>query len=506
MKLKKHIKRLTAAALSGMVAISLFTPVAMAEDDAVLSESEISQTVSEETDTKAGTETETASYNVRLAAWADQDYSQEGNLYHVGKSFYVDVVVSGDSFSGFQGEVIYDSSKLIYDDTQTQEYVSKENGKSTALLTIAKGSDGVVNVLRTGNVASSKNTIIARIYFTARKDNQTEITMSNVKVGLDSSDGVLSEDQITSCTVDITKVYMMVDPALGAGQLHVNGIDDYDVDVDGTFAVDVLSIGTTIEGAQVTVTYDSSKLTLDTGKADEAMTETQGLTIDYQTAGQVTIIRNSDGLVSGKSIARLWFKATASGIATVDIASAKAGTVGNQTTYDAADLAGCKVTVNEPVVDGVEVTLTDYIGSSAEYTGIAAGSNTLKGEFTFTVKSASTPAAAYTTDGGQTYTKLTATKIADAENTYSFTAAAAEGMQIAVALLGDVNLDGTVNAKDSQSVLRYASDMELLSGLQLHIANTDGTLDEQNAPLVNSKDAQLILQYASGMITEFPTI
>lgn len=494
-KLKKHIKKLTVAVLSGVVAFTLFAPGVMAESDAVPSDPEAVVLSSEEGTSEESTAE--VSYSVRLAAWADEDYSQEGTLYHVGKSFYVDVVVSGDSFSAFQGDVLYDSNKLMYDDTQTQTYVSDENESGDVYLSIAKISDGTVSIVRTGNATTSKNKIVARIYFTAIRDKQSEITASNVKVGIDSSKVLVPEDNITSCTIDVTKTYLMVDPVLGSGSLQVNGAEGYYVDVDGTFAVDLISIGTSIDCAQLTMSYDSSKLEFDTAKAEEAMTDTSGLKIDYSSKGQVTVIRSSSGIDSGKSIARLWFKATAGGTAVFDLVSGKAGTVNNQMTYAADDLAGCKVDVNEPEPEGVKVTLTDYIGASAEYDDIAAGENTLKGEFTFTVKSASTPAAAYTTDGGQTYTKLEATKSADTENTYSFTAAAVEGMQIAVALLGDVNLDGFIDSVDAQLTLQAAAELISLNDYQGIIAdvNADGSKD--------AVDAQQILRFGAGIISEF---
>lgn len=64
-------------------------------------------------------------------------------------------------------------------------------------------------------------------------------------------------------------------------------------------------------------------------------------------------------------------------------------------------------------------------------------------------------------------------------------------------LLGDVNLDGTVNAADSAEVLQYAAEFKDLTGEQHKAAdvNRDGVSD--------SSDAGLILQYDAEKITTF---
>lgn len=64
-------------------------------------------------------------------------------------------------------------------------------------------------------------------------------------------------------------------------------------------------------------------------------------------------------------------------------------------------------------------------------------------------------------------------------------------------LLGDVNGDGNINAKDATLVLQHAIDLIHLTEEQVRIAdvNKDGN--------VNAKDATLILQYAIGIIEGF---
>lgn len=64
-------------------------------------------------------------------------------------------------------------------------------------------------------------------------------------------------------------------------------------------------------------------------------------------------------------------------------------------------------------------------------------------------------------------------------------------------LLGDVNGDGNINAKDATLVLQHAIDLIHLTEEQVRIAdvNKDGN--------INAKDATLILQYAIGIIEGF---
>ena len=70
-------------------------------------------------------------------------------------------------------------------------------------------------------------------------------------------------------------------------------------------------------------------------------------------------------------------------------------------------------------------------------------------------------------------------------------------VQESAGLLGDVNGDGEVNAKDATLVLQYAIDLIDLEEHQVILAdvNKDGG--------VNAKDATLILQYAIGLIESF---
>jgi hypothetical protein len=83
---------------------------------------------------------------------------------------------------------------------------------------------------------------------------------------------------------------------------------------------------------------------------------------------------------------------------------------------------------------------------------------------TFTVTCANACVVAYTTDNGESYTRMTATKVDDAENTYSFTVDSEVDLtkiSIAVALKGDIDLSGAVNGSDAYDVRRAAAGYEV---------------------------------------------
>lgn len=481
-KKESRIKKYTSAALAGVVAASLFVPFVWADGDAA---TQMAAAVGMETaEYAAGDDAAEASYEVKLAAWADDNScvleDAAANEYSAGKEFYVDVVVTGSSYSGFQAQVVYDSDRLRFDAGKTNTFVSEKNKEETnGYVTVDPSEDGkitdTVTIVRTGDATKPGDSVVTRLYFKAVKDKKTEIKISNVKIGDNVTDGsaaALPDERITSCIVNVTKSYLSLEPVIGSGTLNANGDDDYDIVIGGTFAVDVISMGRDIDCAELTVKYDTSKLEFDTDKADEAMKADQGLQIGEPTAdGQITITRTSDGIVAGRAVTTLWFKTIELGTARIDISAAKAGTVDAKTTYDAEDLAGCKVTV---IPEGEKVTLVDHTNGTFKYGNIKIGAdNIFKDKFTFTVNSISTPVAAFTTDRGKTYTKLTATKVADAENTYSFTATAAKGMQIYVAMLGDVDLDAEVSVMDVNVIRNYLLDRSELSALASIIADID---------------------------------
>ena len=63
--------------------------------------------------------------------------------------------------------------------------------------------------------------------------------------------------------------------------------------------------------------------------------------------------------------------------------------------------------------------------------------------------------------------------------------------------LGDINADGSINARDAKLVLQYYSGQATLSAKQKLSADVNGD------GIINARDAKLILQYYSGKIQEF---
>jgi hypothetical protein len=114
----------------------------------------------------------------------------------------------------------------------------------------------------------------------------------------------------------------------------------------------------------------------------------------------------------------------------------------------------------------------------------------------FTVTCTQACVVAYTTDDGETYTRLNATTT-ETENCYSFTLPEEViDAQIVVALKGDLDLDGEVQTDDAQQILRYAVKGRELTALEQTVANVNG--DSK----VNSSDALQILRLVAG-VTKF---
>ena len=101
--------------------------------------------------------------------------------------------------------------------------------------------------------------------------------------------------------------------------------------------------------------------------------------------------------------------------------------------------------VNVLEESGYAVTLSDLTKGIASISDLDNG-GIYSGETTFIVSCTKACAVLYTTDGGQTYSRLKGTKTAD--NKYSFTVDVTKTMTIVVALKSDVNMDGRINALD----------------------------------------------------------
>lgn len=142
---------------------------------------------------------------------------------------------------------------------------------------------------------------------------------------------------------------------------------------------------------------------------------------------------------------------------------------------------------DEPVDQELqESQFTNYVDAAT----IQIGS-----DLSFTVTCDQACMVAYTTDGGETYTRLTAAAT-DSTDTYSFTLTDPNA-EIAVVLVGDMTLDGQVDSTDAMQILRYSVKLRELTALESLGADIDADGD------VNSTDAMQILRYVVKMRDEF---
>ena len=136
---------------------------------------------------------------------------------------------------------------------------------------------------------------------------------------------------------------------------------------------------------------------------------------------------------------------------------------------------------------GHVATLDDYTQGFATITGIVSG-NTYSGETTFTVACDDACAVLYTTDGGETYTRLKGTAV---DNGYSFTVDVTQDMTIVVALKGDVNLDGVLKNQDVTMAKAANLGKRTLSTLQEIVADVTGDGVFKNQDITKFKAALL---------------
>jgi hypothetical protein len=143
------------------------------------------------------------------------------------------------------------------------------------------------------------------------------------------------------------------------------------------------------------------------------------------------------------------------------------------------------------VEDAPDVTLTDVKVTTYDTTSNPITVATPDTGRTFTVTCANACVVAYTIDNGESYTRMTATKVAGQENTYSFTVdddIDLTNISIAVALKGDVDLNGTVAAGDVSLLRSFVVNPSSMSALQNLLADVDrnGTVAAGDVSLLRS--------------------
>ena len=158
-------------------------------------------------------------------------------------------------------------------------------------------------------------------------------------------------------------------------------------------------------------------------------------------------------------------------------------------------------------VNGTPITSTDYIPepkdiklenktsglATVTIDGETSGSDitVTTEEETFTVKCSRPCIVLSTRDNGNTYERLSAIAISE-ENKYNFNLDADDNLDIIIALSGDVNLNGSVNASDAMMISRASispssSAYQALSNLEKEIAdvNRNGSINASDAMLIN---------------------
>ena len=131
-------------------------------------------------------------------------------------------------------------------------------------------------------------------------------------------------------------------------------------------------------------------------------------------------------------------------------------------------------------------SITNSTGGAATVTSsIADGTATLN------VASEKACVVAYTTDGGQTYTRLTATA---ATSGYDFSVPNySDTMKFVVAVKGDLNGDGDTDGTDAYQIDRYDAGLRTLTALQALVCdiNGDGDTDGTDSYQIERLDAGL---------------
>ena len=129
-------------------------------------------------------------------------------------------------------------------------------------------------------------------------------------------------------------------------------------------------------------------------------------------------------------------------------------------------------------------TMNNYTDGAAVLSGINNGADYF-GNIAFTVSCENSCVVAYSTDGGETYTKL----VAEGESgsgSRNFTVNITTETTIFIALLGDVDLNGTVNRMDATKFSRYMAEWEgyTVNNLTADI-NNDGKITRPDATLLS---------------------
>ncbi len=143
--------------------------------------------------------------------------------------------------------------------------------------------------------------------------------------------------------------------------------------------------------------------------------------------------------------------------------------------------------VEENDAAGHTITLTDYTKGKATITGVEDGGS-YSGETPFTVTCDKACAVLCSTDGGQNYTRLTGT---GSGNSYSFTVNVDQEMIIAIAIKGDVTLDGELKNQDVTIMKAAYLGKRTVTALRTMVADVNGDGELKNQDVTKTKAAFL---------------
>ncbi len=264
------------------------------------------------------------------------------------------------------------------------------------------------------------------------------------------------------------------------------------------FEIGIRVSGGDYAALQLYLTYDSSHVSY-TGKAEAAQESSQLEVTEVTSETSLFVTLFGDEMEDGSTAAVLTFTGIAEGEASFGITAAQAAPQGSDLGNDAADwlaegqLTGCTVLIGEAADETVTVTLNDsYLSETgAVFSGLTSGSNPVTPDanrmHSFTLTHTEACVAAYSTDGGVTYTALTATAVAGQENTYRYSVPAQEGVIVAAALRGDADLSGTVSVTDAAVIARSVANNISLSSLAALAAdgNASGTVQASDAAVIS---------------------
>lgn len=169
-----------------------------------------------------------------------------------------------------------------------------------------------------------------------------------------------------------------------------------------------------------------------------------------------------------------------------------AGSSGRFTVGQSVDVGNGKYEVKDACT-GVATSNEYSTGASYEITPVGKGANiptcTLEGT-NLTVTYSLPCAVAYSTDGGATYTRISATSASDGSYVYDLSAVPANA-KIIVVVKGDVNGDGKVNSKD---VTRLRQNIKSPATYPLDEGMTEAA-NVNGDSKVNGKDVTRLRQY-----------